>query len=107
MFWRRRRPLSDFEAEIESHLAHEAGTLPGHPDELVTELLVELLHLFSAVRGGGESDAPVGMEMIYMREGKKSMQGSIDRSRDRIVTKRAKRIQADDLIFKLNPTVDL
>jgi predicted permease len=27
MFWRRRRPLSDFEAEIESHLAHEADQL--------------------------------------------------------------------------------
>jgi hypothetical protein len=24
MFWRKKRPLSDFQAEIESHLAHEA-----------------------------------------------------------------------------------
>src|ERR1700688_2181731 len=89
------------------HRKLEARPLPGHPYQLVTELPVELIHLFFTICRGGERDAPVGMEMIYMREGKKSMQGSIDRSRDRIVTKRAKRIQADDLIFKLNPTVDL
>src|SRR6202034_3410132 len=85
----------------------KAGPLPGKPNQPVPELLIERIHLFFAVRGGGESNAPVGMKMIYVREGKKCMQRCIDRGSYRIVAERTERIQAHHLVFQFDATVDL
>ena len=56
----------------------KARPLPGNPHQFVTELLVELIHLFLTICRGSERDAPVRVEMIYVREGEKSMQCGVD-----------------------------
>src|SRR5579863_9714532 len=42
----------------------KSRALPGNPDEGVVELAVEFLHLLFSVGGGGQGDAPVGMEVV-------------------------------------------
>src|ERR1700733_11917141 len=46
------------------------------------------------------------MKVIHMREGKKSMQRSVDRSSDGIVAKGAERIHADHLVFQFDATIN-
>jgi hypothetical protein len=65
----------------------------------VTELLVELIHLFLAVGRGSEGNSPVGMEMVYVSEREKCMERRIDRGGCRIVAEGAERVQTDDLVF--------
>ena len=43
MFWRKKRPLSDFQAEIESHLAHEAEELLHRQVELLVREIGRML----------------------------------------------------------------
>ena len=50
----------------------KAGALPGNPYDLALELLVELFELALAVGAGSERDGPIGMQMIDMRERKKT-----------------------------------
>jgi hypothetical protein len=65
----------------------------------VAELLVELLHLLLAVGGGGEGDAPVGVEVVDVRERKESVEWRVDGRCDRVVAEGAERIHRDDLVF--------
>ena len=88
-----------FHCTPQHHGQFKAGALPGHPDELVVELLVELFHLFPAVGGGRQCNAPVRMQMVHVRERKKAVQRSVDRSGDGIVAEGAERIHVDHLIF--------
>jgi hypothetical protein len=92
---------------LEHHGQFKARTLPRDPHHLVAELLVELVHLFLAVGRSSECDSPVGMEMIHVRKGKKSMQRGIDRGGDGIVAEGAERIHADDLVFQFDATINL
>jgi hypothetical protein len=46
------------------------------------------------------------MEMVHMSKGQKSMQRGIDGGRCGVVTKGAKRVHADHLVFQLNAAID-
>src|SRR3954465_5878041 len=78
----------------------EAGPLPRHPQDLSPVLTIEFLELALAIRTGRQSDRPVGMQVIDMRERKKCMQRRIDRSGDAIFAKRAEWIKRDHLVFE-------
>ena len=56
----------------------KAWPLPWNPDDFAIEFLIELIQLTFAVGTRGQSNRPVGMQMIDMREGKERMQRSID-----------------------------
>ena len=51
----------------------KAGTLPRNPNNLATEFLIELFQLALAVSAGRQSDRPVRMQMIHMRERQEGM----------------------------------
>ena len=53
----------------EHHGQLEPGPLPGNPAEAMTEAPVELLHPVAAVSGSCERNAPVGVQVVDMREG--------------------------------------
>src|SRR6202030_1499923 len=76
-----------FYRAFKHHCQLKAGPLPGNPHQLVSELPVELFHLFFTICRGGERDSPVGMKMIYVCEGQKRMQGRTGRCSYRVVIK--------------------
>ena len=90
---------------LHHHGQLKAGALPGHPDQRVAELAIELVHLGFAVGRGGQRDAPVGMQMIDVRKGKKAVQRRIDRSGNGIVAEGAERIHGDHLVFGVRALV--
>jgi len=81
------------------HCQLKARPLPRHPRQLVPELRVELLHLRLAVGCRGQCNAPVRMQVVHMREGKKSMQRSVNRGRHRVLAKCAQRIKIHNRVF--------
>ena len=83
----------------------KAGALPGNPDERVVELAIELVHLGFAVGRGGERDAPVGMQMIDVREGKKAVQRRVDGGGDGVVAEGAQRIHRHHVVFGVDAFV--
>src|SRR6185437_7199311 len=66
------------DSAFQHHSQLKSRSLPGKPDELVAELLVELLHLLLAIRGRGERDGPVRMQMVDVRSGQVAVQGGVD-----------------------------
>ena len=90
---------------LHHHGQLKAGTLPGQPDQRVAELAIELLHFRFAVGRGGERDSPVGMEVIDVGKGKKTVQGRIDGSGDRIVAEGAQGIHLRHVVFVVNALV--
>src|SRR5665213_4403868 len=73
--------------------------LPWNPNQRMAKFAIEFLHLAFAIARRGQRDTPVWMKMIDVRKGKKTMQRSVDRRRDRIVAKRAQRIHSHHVIF--------
>src|SRR6516164_1703794 len=58
-----------FDRALNQKCQFKTWSLPGNPDDLAAEFLVELFQLAFAVRAGGKGNGPVGMQMIYMGEG--------------------------------------
>ena len=83
----------------------EAGTLPWKPDEGVTEGAVELLHFGFAVGGGGQSDTPVGVEMIDVGKGQEAVQRRVDGGGDGVAAEGAERIHGDHVVFGVDAFV--
>src|SRR5437773_7151708 len=50
------------------HAQLESGSLPGHPDDMPTEAIVERLQLLVAVGAGRQRDAPIRVKMIDVVE---------------------------------------
>ena len=96
--------LSDGVAHHESQL--KARPLPGNPDQRVIEFAVKLVHLCLAVCGCSESDAPVGVKMIHMWEGQKSMQWRIDGGGHRIVAEGTDGVHAHHVVFGVDTFID-
>ena len=90
----------------EHHAEFEAGALPGKPGELVAVLLVELVHLDFAVGGGGEGDAPVGVEMVDVGEGKIAVERGVDGGGDGIVAEGALGVEVDELVLVFDAAID-
>ena len=88
---------------------HEAelktGTLPGNPNQRVVEFAIELFHLDFAIGGGRKCDAPVGMKMIDVREGKEAVERRVDRGGNGIVAEGAQGIHGDHVIFRVDALV--
>ena len=83
----------------------KAGTLPGNPDEGVAEFSIELVHLIETVGGGGEGNAPVGMEMVDMLEGQKAVQRRVDGGGDRVVAEGGNGVHGDHVVFEVDAFV--
>ncbi len=83
----------------------KAGALPRNPDQRVVELAIEFVHLRFAVGRGGESNAPVRMEMVDVREGKKAVQRRIDGRGDGVVAEGAHGIHRHHVVFGLDAFV--
>ncbi len=83
----------------------KAGALPGHPHQRVAECAVELFHLHFAVCRGSQRDAPVGMKVIDVREGKKAVQRRVDGGGDGVVAKGAQRVHRHHVVFGVHPLV--
>ena len=60
-------------AALQHHRELKARALPRQPDKLVSETLIELLHLFASVRRRSQRDSPVRMEMVNMRKRQEPM----------------------------------
>src|SRR6478736_460140 len=67
-----------FDGSFDQKCQFKARSLPRNPDDLATELLVELIQLAFAIRAGGQCNRPVGVQMIDVRKRKKRMQRSVD-----------------------------
>ena len=95
-------------ADCEAHrqAQFKAGTLPGKPDEGVVELAIEFFHFGLAVGGGGQSDAPVGVKMIDVGEGKKAVQRGVNGGGDRIRAEGAEGVHGDHAVFGVNAFVE-
>src|SRR5215831_8585570 len=76
-------------------------SLPGDPDDVASELLIELIQLSFTVCACRQGDGPIGVKMVDMGEGEKRMQRCVDRSGYAVLTKRAQRIIADQFILIL------
>ena len=79
------QPGFSLDGALHHHGQLKAGALPGNPDQGVAELAIELVHLGFAVGGGGEGDAPVGMEVVDVGKGQKAVQRRVDGGGDGIV----------------------
>ena len=90
-----------FDGAFDHESQFESRTLPGNPDDLAAKFFIELIQLAFAIRACCESDGPVRMQVIHVREGKKRMQRSVNRCRHAILAKGRKRIVADHFIFVL------
>jgi len=95
--------VADCAAHHEAQL--KAGALPGNPYQGVVELAVELVHFIETVGGGGERDAPVGMKVIDMREGKKAVQRSVDGGGHGIVAEGGDGVHGDHVVFGVDALV--
>ena len=83
----------------------KAGTLPWNPYKRVVELAIEFVHLGLAVRRCGQRDAPVGMQMVDVRKGKKSVQRRINRCGHRIIAEGARGIHRHHIVFGFNALI--
>ena len=95
---------------VADRLAHhqaelKAGALPGNPDQVMAELAVELLHFGLAVGGGGQGDAPVGVEMVDVGEGKKAVQRRVNGGGDGVVAEGAEGIHGHHVVFVIDALV--
>ena len=59
-----------------------------------------------AVGRGGQRDAPVGMQMVDVREGKKAVQRRVDGGGDRVVAEGAERVHRHHVVFVVDALVD-
>src|SRR6266567_8557943 len=73
----------------------------------MVEFAIELLHLGFSVGGGGQSDAPIRMQVVHMREGKKAMQRCVDRCGYRVVAKGTERIHLHHRVFSVLPAIKM
>ena len=73
--------------------------MPGEPGDVAAVLLVELRKLVFAVGAGRNSDGPIGMEMIDVREGKEGVKRSVDGGGHFVLTEGGQRVEADHFIF--------
>src|ERR1700744_3714058 len=96
-----------FYRSLKHHAQFKARSLPWEPYEFVSVKPIELFHLLVTVRSGSQRNGAVRMQMIHMREGKKSVQWRINRSSDRIQSIRAEWVILDHLIFALHASVKL
>src|SRR6185437_1020381 len=87
------------------HGQFESRPLPRHPDEMVVKPAIELFHLFPPVGGSSQRYAPVWMQMIDVWEGKKPVEGSVNRSRNTVFAERAQRIHVHHFIFVLRAPI--
>ena len=87
------------------HGQFESRTLPWHPDQMMVKQTIELFHLFPAVGGGSQRNAPVRMQMIDVREGQKSVQRSVNRSGDAVLAEGAQRIHIHHFIFEFSAAI--
>src|SRR5580765_1381578 len=67
-----------FHRALDEKTEFKPGPLPGNPRDLASEFPVELLQLTFAVCARRQRNRPVRMQVIDVREGKKSMQRSVD-----------------------------
>ena len=91
---------------LHHHRQLEAGTLPWQPHQRVAKLAIELFHLRFAVGTGRERDRPIGMQVIDVRKGQKSVQRRVNGRGDWIVAEGAQRIHLRHLIFEFHAFVD-
>ena len=87
------------------HGQFKSRALPWHPDQMMIKPAIELFHLFAAVGGSGQGDAPVRMQMVDVRERQKPVQGSVNRSRNAVLAEGAQRIHVHHLIFVLGAAI--
>src|ERR1035437_779340 len=71
------------------------------------ELSIELLRLGLAVCRRSQRDAPIGMQMIHMGEGKKPVQRSVDGRRNGIIAECTKRIHLHHGVFCFLASVEV
>ena len=93
------------DCRAQHHGQLEAGPLPGNPDQVVPEAPVEFLHALDPVGGGRERDAPVGVQVVHVREGKKAVQRRVNRGCDRVRAERAQRVVARHFVFVLGAAI--
>jgi hypothetical protein len=90
--------LGDVEAEL------EAGTTPGHPDDAVAEaLLGEGL----AVRGRGEGDAAVRVQVVDVGALHQAVHGGVDARGGAALPVQAEVERGDHLVLALDARVDV
>ena len=63
------------------------------------------LHLFAAVGGGGEGDAPVWVQVIDVFEGEVAVERGVDGGGNGVVAEGAKRVHLDHFVFELDTLV--
>src|SRR5262249_37585437 len=78
----------------------ESRTLPWNPGDLAIKFPIELFDLRLPVGARGQSDGPVGMQVIDMGEWQECVQWCVDRSRDPIFAESRKWIVAAHLVFE-------
>src|SRR5450631_4152488 len=74
------------------HGQFEAGALPWNPNQMVVKQTIEFFHPLPAVRRSSQSNTPVGMQVIDVRERQEPMQRRVDRGGNAILTECAERI---------------
>src|SRR5215472_16893343 len=89
----------------EHHAELKARALPRQPGELMAELRVELTHALLAVGRGRERDRPVRVQVVDVREGKKSVERRVDGGRRGIVAEGDERIELDHRVFFVDAAV--
>ena len=88
----------DVEAEL------EAGPPPRHPDDLVAE---DLLGQLLAVRGRGDRDAAVGVQVVDVRRVDEAVHRGVDRRRGAALAVQAVVERRDHLVLALDAGVDV
>ena len=81
------------------HRELEARPLPRNPHDVPAVSRVELLEFPHAVGARRQSNRPVRVQVIDVRERQKCMERRVDRCRDAVAAKRAQRIQIHHLVF--------
>ena len=89
------------------HRQLKTRTLPWQPNQFVSKIPIEFLHLVAAVRRRGQSDSPVRVEMIDMLEWKKTVERSVNGGRNSVVAERTKRIHLNHLVLEVSAPVSL
>src|ERR1700691_3580584 len=99
------RSIGVFDGPFHQKREFESGTLPRYPRDLASKLFVKFFQLPFTIRARRQSNSPVRMQMIYVREGKECMNWGINRRGNKILAKGRQRIVANHLIFILFATV--
>src|SRR5262249_26786167 len=90
-----------FDRAPQHHGQLESGPLPRNPNQTMAETPVKLLHPVPSIGRSGQGNAPIGVQMVDVREGKEAVQGGVNRASHRIGSEGAKRIEVRHFVFVL------